>query len=249
MSADPAANFRALLDAHAPEAAAGDQPSADTPSRFLPTLINDHPFADPILEELLYAFLVWEAGDKRAAPAPAKLAAVCVDANELRICLPAEIVATLGTTYPRAPERAERIRATLNDIFNREHDVTLASLAAAGKREARQYLDSLEGIPPYVAARTALVALGCHAFPIDDRLRKLLAGQACLPADEATDSAPGWIERQLRAGEALNMFLELERWATEHKPSARTNKSASRTTKKATSRKSRTKKPSSKSDG
>ncbi|MEO0632017.1 MAG: hypothetical protein AAFY46_15030, partial [Planctomycetota bacterium] len=186
MSADPAANLRGLL-----EAQLKDSPAAPEASRFTPTLVADHPFADPILEELLYAFLAWEAGDKKAAAAPAKLAATCVDANELRICLSSEIVAALGSTYPKAAERAERIRATLTDIFDREHEVSLASLATAGKREARQYLDSLEGIPPYVAARTALVALDCHAFPVDDRLRKLLAGESCLPDDETTDSAPG----------------------------------------------------------
>ncbi|MEM0915296.1 MAG: hypothetical protein AAGK09_11885 [Planctomycetota bacterium] len=242
MSADPAANLRGLL-----EAQLKDAPAAPEASRFTPTLVADHPFADPILEELLYAFLAWEAGDKKAAPAPAKLAATCVDANELRICLASEIVAALGSTYPKAAERAERIRATLNDIFDREHEVSLASLAAAGKREARQYLDSLEGIPPYVAARTALVALDCHAFPVDDRLRKLLAGESCLPDDETTDSAPGWIERQIRAGEAQPMFLALEHWAADRKPASRPRK---KTTKKATSRKRTTRKASTpKSDG
>ncbi|MEO1534405.1 MAG: hypothetical protein AAFS11_02440 [Planctomycetota bacterium] len=245
MSADPAANLRAFL-----EAQLKDAPAAPEASRFTPTLVADHPFADPILEELLYAFLVWEAGDKKAAPAPAKLAATCVDANELRICLSSEIVAALGSTYPKAAERAERIRATLNDIFDREHEVSLASLATAGKREARQYLDSLEGIPPYVAARTALVALDCHAFPVDDRLRKLLAGESCLPEDETTDSAPGWIERQIRAGEAQPMFVALEHWAADRKPAPRTKKKTSRTTKKSASRKKTTKKASSpKSDG
>ncbi len=249
MSADPAANLRALLEARIAEANSADEPPRPDTPRFAPTLIDDHAFADPILEELLYAFLVWEAGEKRAATAPAKLVAQCVDANELRICLASEIVAALGTTYPRATERAERIRATLNAIFEREHDVTLASLASTGKREARQYLDSLEGIPPYVAARTALLALECHAFPVDDRLHKLLASEQCLPEDESAESAPGWIERQIRAGEAPGMFAALERFAVDHKPAPRTKKKASRTTKKASSRKKRAKKPSTQSDG
>lgn len=239
MSADPAANLRALLEAQTTSDPVG---AAD---RFAPPIVEDHPFADPILAELLYAFLAWEAGDKKAAPAPAKLAATCIDANELRICLPSEIVGALGTSYPKAAERAERIRATLNDIFDREHDVTLASLARVGKREARQYLDSLEGIPPYVAARTALIALGCHAFPVDDRLRKLLTAEGCLPEDESTDSASGWIERQLRAGEAPAMFLALEQWAADHKPAARSKKKTSRSAKKPTTRKKTTKKASS----
>jgi hypothetical protein len=245
MSTDPAANLRKLFEKLAAEA-----PTPDTASRFTPTQIADHPFGDPVIEHLILAFLTWEAGEKRAATAPAKLAAHCVDANELRICLPSEIVGILGTTYPRAPERAERIRATLNDIFDREHDVTLAHLADLGKREARQYLDSLEGIPPYVAARTALLALDCHAFPADERLAKLLAAERCLPDDTPHADAPGWIERQVRAGEAGPMFIELEAWAADRKPAARGAKKskATRTTKKATSRKSRSKKAS-KADG
>ncbi|MEO1585058.1 MAG: hypothetical protein AAFR96_10885 [Planctomycetota bacterium] len=234
MSADPAAKLRKRLESLAAEA-----PSPDEQPRFAPTQLVDHPFADPVLEHLLHAFLVWEAGERRAASAPAKLAARCIDANDLRICLPSEIVAALGTTYPRAGERAERIRATLNAVFDREHEVSLASLAALGKREAKQYLDTLEGIPPYVAARTALLALDCHAFPIDDRLARLLDAEGCLPDDAPSADAQGWIERQLRAGEAPAMFLGLEAWAADRKPPAKTTKKAkaSRTTKKATSRK------------
>lgn len=245
MSADPAANLRTLL-----EKLAADAPKPDESSRFTPTQIPEHPFGDPVIEQLVLAFLAWEAGEKRAAAAPAKIAAQCIDVNELRICLPSEIVSILGTTYPKAAERAERIRATLNDIFDREHDVSLAHLPNLGKREARQYLDSLQGIPPYVAARTALLALDCHAFPADERLAKLLAAERCLPDDLAPADAAGWIERHTRAGEAGPMFLALEAWAADRKPASRGSKKskATRTTKKATSRKSRSRKSSSKAD-
>lgn len=250
MSADPAATLRAFLERRLAEARDhDDEPLAGGAPRFARPTQDDHPFGDPVLETLLEAFLVWEAGHKRAATAPAKIAAHCVDANELRICLTAEIVAALGSSYPKAAERADRIRATLNDIFQREHDVSLASLAEAGKREARQYLDSLDGIPPYVAARTALLALDCHAFPADTRLTKLLHAEGCLPDAEQPEAAAGWIERQLRAGEARDMFLALEHWAAERRASSRTNTGTGRTTKKAASRKTRGRKPSARSDG
>ncbi|MGP1271976.1 MAG: hypothetical protein ACTS22_01450 [Phycisphaerales bacterium] len=184
----------------------------------IPAADNGELVQDGIIDELVWAFLVWEAGEHRAAARFDAFVSHFVDLNELRVCLPDEIVAALGSSYPRSRERAERLVATLADIYTRQHAVSLAHLRQLGKREARAYLDSLEGIPAYAAARVALIALGCHAFPLDDRLTALLRSRGIIPETESDRAAPVWLERQVRAGDAAELFLGLELWSIDQKP-------------------------------
>lgn len=210
MSADPGAKLAALLARLAPGGEACARPELE--------IRPGEPMTDPVCQELVWAYLVWEAGPKLARAAMAKLCESFVDLNELRVCLPTELAAFFGTTYPRAAERADRLRATLNDIFSREHAVTLTTLLGMNKRDARTYLDSLEGIPPYVAARTMLVGLGGHAFPLDERLMAVLLREEALGEAGDIVSASGWLERQVRSGEAARALVALELHAEQAGP-------------------------------
>lgn len=238
MSADPAANLLALLERIA------IAPEEITPRPELELLPGD-PMTDPICQELVWAYLLWEAGEKRAKALAAKLCEVFVDLNEFRVCLPSELASFFGSTYPKAAERGDRMRATLNDIYNREHTVTLQSLSDMNKRDARAYLDSLEGIPPYVAARTFLIGLGGHAFPLDERLMKVLTAEDALAEADDIATASGWLERQVRSGDAAPALHALEAYAARPASARPSRKStAKKTTKKASSTKKRTRKSS-----
>lgn len=167
---------------------------------------------DPLVYELVYAFLVWEAGTAHATKAMSVLLDEFVDLNELRICMGDELVGILPKKYPMAEERCERLRAALNQVFAREHALSLAALNETPKREARAYLDSLEGMTPFVAARVSLLALGVHAFPVDDRLAGKLLGAGAGEAGEDAVALSGRLERHFRAGQAEDAYLRLEAW-------------------------------------
>lgn len=173
---------------------------------------------DRLLWRLVFAFLVWEAGTARACAAARRLHHSVIDYNEMRVCLADELAGMIGERYPKAVERCARLRSALNDLYRREHAVTLAKAAGLGKREAREYLDSLEGMPPFVAARVSLLALGGHAFPLDERMHQALLEESAVPADQKVAEAAGWLERQLRAGEALPAYLLLESWMNDRVP-------------------------------
>lgn len=169
---------------------------------------------DPLVE-LVDAFLVWECGRQKADLAMKRLTTAVVDVNELRVCFPDEIVAILGARYPRVEERAMRLRATLNDIYIREHAVTLNKLRAANKRDAWKYLSTLDGIPQFVAARVLLMALGGHALPVDDRLLVRLIGEGVVDPDTTIDQAAGFLERAIKAGESIEAHHLMLRWSEE----------------------------------
>lgn len=192
-------------------------------------VVTPFPAEDPVVVELVRSFLTWESGSGFAERTLARIRDHVVDFNELRVFLPDEIAAMMGDD-PRAQERAERMRATLNEVYAREHDMRLSHLAEEGKRDTRAYLDTLDGMHSFVAARVSLLCFSGHAFPIDARLRDALARGKVVPAEQPPSEVAGWVERQVRAGEALPNYQALEALVESQapKPSARAKAGAKR---------------------
>ena len=107
-----------------------------------PTPVSD---GDPV-STLIYSSLLWEATVSDATTAFDKLMKSVVDYNELRVLLAHDVIDIIGEEYPKADERARRLRAMLRDIYVREHEVTLESLSSLGKKDTKVYLESLEGM-------------------------------------------------------------------------------------------------------
>jgi hypothetical protein len=170
---------------------------------------------EPVLE-LVYSFLIWESTTAKADHALRRLLEGIVDLNELRAARIPSISAALGKTYPLGDERAERMHTTLNDLFRREHALTLEKALKKGKKDGRAYIESLDGIPSYVAARAALFSLGAHAVPLDSRLLSCLIDEEVFEETETPDHAQGILERYVSAAESQEAHLLLQAWADEH---------------------------------
>ncbi len=173
---------------------------------------------DAVLRELLRSFLMWEAPAGKARAALESLESTFIDINDLRVSLTTEVAAALGRSYPRGTERAERLRNALNDIYRREHAVSLSHLAQRGRREARAYLEGLAGVPPFVAARVQLFALEWHAMPVDERLMARLVEAGAIDAAQTVETAAGVLERAVRAGDGPIMARVLQAWCDDPKP-------------------------------
>lgn len=169
----------------------------------------------PLLNEFLRSFLIWEAGVPAARAAAARLARHVVDFNDLRVCLPDDLRSLSGDATPVASERAQRLRAALSDLVRRTHAVSLEHVGGMAKREALSYLASLEGVPPFVAARVVLVSLGVHAMPMDRRTAACLVEAGAMPEDATPEDAAEQIQRRVKAGELLDAYLGLQAWADE----------------------------------
>lgn len=180
---------------------------------------------DGVLREFVRAFLAWESTLARADEALARIAGAVVDVNELRVCLPDELAGLLGGDGPVSRggslgERVVRLRAALGDVYKREHQVRLGHLAGKSKRDARAYLESLKGVPPYVSARTALLALEAHAVPLDEHLRQRLVACGVLDAETDVVAGAAQLERMVKAEDALEVHHLLQAWCDTGKPAA-----------------------------
>lgn len=217
----------------------------------------EDPYTDPV-EHLVWSLLLWEATPVKAREAYKRCTEGVADLNELRVMLQGEFEEMLGPRYPLVSERAARIKMALDDVYNREHDVTLAHLHKAQKREARKYLESIDGLPHFVSARVMAVSLGGHAMPVDEKLRERLieAGVADDKSDVA--SLSGSMERAIKAADGLEAIALFEAWTADPSPKVTGKKKAparkksptkKKTAKKASTRKKTSKKSTRKTKG
>lgn len=167
---------------------------------------------DRLIWRLVHAFLTWEASTRQADQAMGRLMSACVDFNDVRVLLPDELVAIVGPRYPQALERCLRLRATLHDIFRRQHALSLAHLASLQRCQAHEYLLSLEGMLPFAAARLMLLTFKARVFPLDQRLHQALLRSRAVPRHLNSDQAAAWLEHQFRGGDVQEAYLLVESW-------------------------------------
>lgn len=165
---------------------------------------------DPLVHQMVYSMLLWEASHEQAGRWLEALRGQVVNYNELRVCSADEVGGMLPRDCPRREERCARLLAAMNAVFEREHGLSLAGVGAMPKREARQYLDQIEGLPPFAAARIMLVTLGGHAFPVDDRLADVLRGLDDIEDDAPLTEVISRMERNVRASDSARVYALLE---------------------------------------
>ncbi len=171
---------------------------------------NPFPGVTDATHVLIQSFLVWEWNGSRASSTWARIVEDVTDLNELRVTVVDDYLEYFGGGCPRAEERADRLRATLRGVFHREHSTDLSGPAGGPKKEFREYLDSLEGMAPFVAARTALIAAGSHAVPVDERTLRLLVKSGVVDADATIHSASQTLSRLVTAAQGLDTHLALQ---------------------------------------
>ena len=166
---------------------------------------------DPLVHQLVYSTMLLESSHEAAGKCMEAIREAVVDFNELRVCSGYELFAMLPRECPAKEERAARLLACMNAVFEREHGLNLDAVASMPKREARQYLDGLDGMTPFVAARMVLVSLGGHAFPTDARIAGLLLDAGLITPDDAEPAVLcSKLERAVRAADAPRVYALLE---------------------------------------
>jgi len=195
--------------------------------------VEEPPARNPVTE-LVIGFLQWEATQEMAEDAFGRIMAVMVDINELRVTYDHETLGLIGPSYPRAEERIARMREALNEIYIREHAVDLATIHSVGKKDQRAYIQSLPGVPPYVASHLMLVSYGIHAMPVDEKLVGQFVSEGIADAGAAPEEVETMLLRQVKANDALKTYLLLQAWSDELYTNGKAKKTRKTTKKKAT---------------
>ena len=205
---------------------------------------------DP-LEQLMLGLLGWEASEANAAKALRELKSQMTDLNEVRVSSVHEINTVIRRFVPNGTRCARCIRRSLNSIFEREHRVSLDVLVNRGRREARQYLDSLDGITPYAVASVMLWSLGAHGIPVSQRLLDVLRERDLVEPEADLAEVQAFLERNVPAANAKSFCRVMQEYA-EQSDAERAGKGTARAGKSAADKKKTTrgkKKKSTKTGG
>ena len=160
------------------------------------------------LEQLLVAILADCSTISKARAVYQKLSQQMVDLNELRVTPATELATLIGSSVPLAGAKARQMVDALNDVRRRQESMDLSFLHQRGRREAREYLESLDGVSPSVAARVVLFSLGGHAIPIDDLTRYILRKDEIIEESATAVEVQGFLERHIPAANT-RAFVEL----------------------------------------
>jgi len=168
---------------------------------------------DP-LGRLIRATLALDASETRANSAYKRLTDTFVDWNDVRVAPPAEVAEVLGN-LPDALDKAEAINIFLNRIFELSNMLGLDFLKSKTKREARAYLEGLDGVAPSAAASVMLNSLDGHAVPVDPGSRRLLVRLGVFSPEIPTAQMQSVLERHVAAKDAFEFVTLMRRHAEE----------------------------------
>jgi len=174
---------------------------------------TENDLTDPI-EQLVLSILSLCTSATKAQSVYRKVMQSMVDLNELRVTPAMELVQIFGSGFPLAKYKAQCIVDALNAIRQRQDSLDLFFLKQRGRREARDYLESLQGVGRTVAARIMLLSLGGHAIPVDDLALYLLRKEEIIDQDAETAEVQGFLERHISASQAYTFVALLDKYVS-----------------------------------
>jgi endonuclease III len=167
----------------------------------------DTPEPEEPLHRLAVAILAADTTDEQARRAVSRLLGAMESWNELRVSTPVELQRVLGNMVPNSLARCEQLVNALQSVFDRENRMSLDRLRSLGRREARQFLENLDGVDEYVAASVMLWSLGGHAIPVNNKLfDSLRAADLIHPAADRSE-VQAFLERNISASQAREFCI------------------------------------------
>jgi endonuclease-3 len=158
------------------------------------------PFAPPddrtVLEHLLYGCLLENARFEAADEAFAKLKELFFDWNEIRVTTVTELAEGM-TDLPDAMPAAQRVKKSLQSIFESGYSFDIEGLKKQNIGKAEKDLEKINGTTPFVRAYVTQNALGGHSIPVSrGALDVLYAAGVVTDAEADKGQAPG-LERAI----------------------------------------------------
>jgi hypothetical protein len=185
------------------------------------------------LRRLGIAILGVGSSDEQAEKAVEKCFETMVDWNEVRVSTPREVQKATGLMNENGLACCRRLVRALEAIYRRENALCLDQLRTQPRREARQYLESLDGVDAYAAASVMLWSLGGHAIPANDRLLAALREADMIHPDAERHEVQAFLERNISAADAKLFSLVMRALPSKRKRASTTTRAAKSSAKKA----------------
>ncbi len=167
-------------------------------------------YDDPI-EALIHGVVSEHTAESTAQRAMKEFRQTFVDWNDLRVARAEEIVEILQEDTVVSRTTALALTSALRAVFDEYHMLSLESLKKIGKRPAKQLLDKLDGVSPYVVGYCMLTSLQGHAVPLTDQMIAYLRRNGIVDPEADIQDIEGFLTRQVAAKNAYEFYSLLRR--------------------------------------
>lgn len=165
------------------------------------------PEPDEPLRRLAIAIIGEGSTDLQAQRCIDRALTVMVDWNEMRVSDGSELNKAAGNMIPHGKRRCEQLISALQAIYYRENRLSLDRLLNMGRREARHYLEELDGVGDYAVASVLLWSLAGHAIPVNDRLLAALRDANLVNSSASRAEVQAFLERHISATDAKKFCI------------------------------------------
>jgi endonuclease III len=196
---------------------------------------------DEPVESLVYGIVSEKMTERSAQSAIKRVADYCVDFNDLRVSRAEEIVEVLGVDTPVTRDIALALGGALRSVFDKYNTVSLKTLKRIGKRPAKQVLEKMNGVSPFVVNYCMLTSLQGHAIPLTRNMIDYLRSNDLVHPDADEQEIEGFLARQISAENAYEFYALLRRQGESYRAGKKRRKTAGKA-KAATKAKKETKK-------
>lgn len=169
------------------------------------------PVYDEPVEALVYGIVSEQMSVKAAESALKRFADYFFDLNDLRVSRAEEIVEVLGSDTPVTRDIALALSGALRAAFDRYNTVSLEALKRVGKRPARQALEKMNGVGPFVVNYCMLTSLQGHAIPLTRKMIDYLRSNELVHAKADDQEIEGFLAKQISAENAYEFYALLRR--------------------------------------
>jgi endonuclease III len=202
--------------------------------------VKSSDFADPI-DALIYGLISESVTERQAKKVFKGIQGHFVDYNDLRVSRFEEVQELLEDFTPRGEQIAENLTKILSAVFDKYDGMSLKTIDAQGKRQAKKELEELPGVTRFAVNFCFLAALEGHAIPLTEPMLQFLKDHELADPQGTHEEVETFLERHISASHGWE-FYELLRQSSESggKKISGTKKAVKAVKKKPTKKKKNT---------
>ncbi len=167
-----------------------------------------------VLDHMLYACCLEDSTSEAADEAFARLQENFFDWNEVRVTTVDELSESMKSVA-RPMEAAQRVRKTLQGVFEAYYQFDLDFLKKENLGKSIQQFEKFRGVTPFVISYVAQHGLGGHSIPVDKSLLLLCYVLGIISEDEATKGKIPGLERTIPKSKGIDFAALVHPFAVE----------------------------------
>ena len=180
---------------------------------------------------LATAVLAEESTEVEAKRAVDRILDTMVDWNEVRVSDGSELNRAAGNTMRQGVRRCQILITALQSVYDSENRLSLDRLKSVGRRDARQFLEGLDGVSEYVVASVLVWSLGGHAIPVNDRLLCALREADLVSPNATRAQIQAFLERHIAASEGKRFCVVMRSFSPSKTKTSKKRAAPKKTTK------------------